>query len=114
MPHCIIEYSADYLAKGQAKSLLLELHQTIVDSGLFKPANIKLRLHPVEDYLVGGEEQPFLHTQLRIRPGRSIQQKKALSDAMLATIQGLADGMAVITVEVVDFDDDSYAKWQRP
>jgi 5-carboxymethyl-2-hydroxymuconate isomerase len=49
--------------------------------------------------------------QCRLHAGRSEAQKRQLSEAVLAAVRGQGWVAKVITVEVVEMDRDSYAKY---
>jgi 5-carboxymethyl-2-hydroxymuconate isomerase len=90
--------------------MLLAVNDAVVESALFIPAHIKVRALPIDHYLVGGEDQTFIHAQLRIKSGRNDTQKKLLSELVLqALVQQLE--AKVVTVEVVDMDKETYAKF---
>jgi 5-carboxymethyl-2-hydroxymuconate isomerase len=59
----------------------------------------------------GGGKGHFIHAQLRIHTGRSVEQKRRLSDAVLATLQRQQWPAKDITVEVVEMARESYAKF---
>lgn len=111
MPHLIIEYSQSLASAQQVESMLDYVHQAVQKNGLFDASHIKIRAHPVTFYRVGGTDECFIHAQLRIKPGRTVQQKKSLSDAVLDALKRLAWPARVITVEVIDMDNESYAKF---
>lgn len=94
--------------------MLDALHQTLVASGLFEAGHIKLRAMPLTHYRLGGARQHFLHAQLRIHRGRSEEQKQKLSRRVLETLRGQQWPLQVITVEVVEMDRASYAKFSAP
>ena len=110
MPHLILEYSQSLVNEEQLDALLDQLHQAVCATQLFTESHIKLRAYAACHYRIGGEQRPFIHTQLRIKPGRNSEQKQHLTAAILSTIQSQPWASGVITVEVVDMDADSYAK----
>ena len=110
MPHLIIEFARDLAEDDQVSDLLDTVHKAAKDTGLFIESHIKIRAVPVQFYRTGVTRDPFIHAQLRIKSGRSAQQKKALSEAILESILSLAWPARVITIEVVDMDSASYSK----
>ena len=112
MPHLIIEVAHDAATPAQIPPLLDAVHTAARDSGLFQVGHIKTRAIPVACYRTGADDRPFIHAQLRIKPGRSADQKQALATAVLAAIRGQATAAGVITVEVVEMDGASYAKYE--
>ena len=111
MPHVIIEYTDDVVASRQARALVDAVFDAVVSAGLFNTGNIKLRTIPIKHYRLGSDRQGFIHVQCRIRRGRSEEQKKALTTEILSAIKGLSLGVSVVTVEVIDMDAASYAKY---
>lgn len=110
MPHLIIQYAQDLARDEHVPAMLDAVHAAAVSTGLFDESHIRTRAFPVAFYRVGTGNEPFIHAQLRILPGRNPAQKKALSAAVLAAIRDQGWAAKVITVEVVDMDGESYAK----
>jgi len=113
MPHILIEFSRELADEGQIEEMLDTLHRAVAASGLFASSHIKLRAQPLKYYRLGGERKPFIHAQLRIHVGRTAQQRRELSDGVLAALRSLGWPAQVITVEVVEMARDSYAKFSR-
>jgi 5-carboxymethyl-2-hydroxymuconate isomerase len=111
MPHVIIEHAEDAVAAERVQDLLQAVHDAAMFSGLFEPGHVKTRAVPVSCYRVGTDNHPFIHVQLRIKAGRSAEQKAALTDAMLIAVRQQGTAARVVTVELVDMDPDSYAKY---
>jgi 5-carboxymethyl-2-hydroxymuconate isomerase len=112
MPHLIIEVAHDAATPAQIPPLVDAVHAAARDSGLFQASHIKTRAIPVACYRTGSDDRPFIHAQLRVKPGRTAGQKKALTAAVLGAIRGQAPAAGVITVEVVEMDGASYAKYE--
>lgn len=110
MPHIIVEYTVDVIAAEKRTLLLDALYQVVEDCGLFDTENIKLRVIPIQDYRLGLNAQGFIHVQCRIHAGRSDEQKKSLSTAIVNKIEGLNVPVSVATCEVVEMDRSSYSK----
>jgi len=111
MPHVIIEYTDDVIVSRQVRALIDAVFDAVVSVGLFNAENIKLRAIPIKHYRLGSDRQGFVHVQCRIHSGRSDVQKKALTTEILSAIKGLSLGVSVVTVEVIDMDAASYAKY---
>ncbi|TNF34352.1 MAG: 5-carboxymethyl-2-hydroxymuconate Delta-isomerase [Gammaproteobacteria bacterium] len=111
MPHAIIEYAQVMQLEDKLPAMLQVVHQAMVATNLFDETHIKLRAMPVKHYLVAGENSAFVHVQLRIHTGRDQAQKKQLSVAVLDALLEQHWPISVITVEVVEMDRGSYAKW---
>ncbi|WP_026280655.1 5-carboxymethyl-2-hydroxymuconate Delta-isomerase [Thioalkalivibrio sp. ALE9] len=109
MPHLRVEYSQDLASGPELAAWLDALHAAACASGLFPASHIKVRAHPVSQYRVGGEVRPFVHLEVRLKSGRSLAQRQALSEAVLRALQDRI-GEAVITVEVTEMEAASYAR----
>lgn len=108
MPHLIIEFSHELASDERLGSMMQAVHESAFSSGLFEESHIKIRMIPIRYYLTANSRDSFLHAQLRILSGRTPEQKKMLSQAVLAAIQDQHWPVKRITVEVVDMDRDSY------
>ena len=113
MPHIIIEYSSSLATTNEIPPILQAVHRAVVATELFQPSHIKIRALAVEQFLIGGKDQTFIHGQLRIKSGRSTAQKKRLSEQVLQALCEQSWQPDVVTVEVLDMDNDSYAKFCR-
>jgi len=111
MPHLIIEYAEELYADDTIEQLLDGVQRAAAESGLFELSHIRVRATAVAHYRVGGERKPFIHLQARIHAGRTDEQKRALSEALLAAMREQPLGAAVATVEVVEMERASYSKY---
>lgn len=111
MPHLIIEYAQELATAEQVPPMLDTVHAAAVATGLFDEHHIRTRAIPVAYYRTGTGRAPFIHAQLRVHSGRNKAQKRALSQAVLTAIREQGWPAQVITVEVVDMDIDTYAKY---
>ncbi len=112
MPHLIIEFSNKQAEAEQIETMLDAVHQAAAATELFEEEHIRVRAYPLDYYRSGGRFSHFIHAQLRIHRGRTEEQKRQLSGAVLAALQAQQWPAKTITVEVVDMDRDSYAKWR--
>ena len=111
MPHMIIEFSQELASDKRVGSMMQAVHEAAFSSGLFEQSHIKIRMIPIQYYLTANSRDSFLHAQLRILSGRTPEQKKMLSQAVLASITDQHWPVKRITVEVVDMDRDSYYRY---
>lgn len=114
MPHIILEYSlaADDagLDATAARTLVDAAFNAVLETAVFTPANIKVRLHPVQFYRLGLANAGFIHVMCRIHRGKNLAQKHLLSESLLQALSKIEAQKRVITVEVVEMDRESYAK----
>jgi len=110
VPHLIIEYAAPLAQDVDIQSLTEAAFDGANATALFTPAAIKARAHPVEAYWTGGAKQPFVHIEIKLLPGRTNTQKKALSESVFDHITALLKPDIAVSVEVNDLDADVYTK----
>lgn len=111
MPHLIIEFADEPAIAERMEAIVDGVHRAVAETGLFDESHIRVRGHPVAHYRVGGESASFIHVQCRIHAGRNDEQKRQLSEAVLGAVRGQSLPVKNITVEVVEMDRESYAKW---
>jgi len=115
MPHAIIEYSDNLNPAVQDQQLLALVHQTLIESGLLAPENLKTRLWPVAQFKVGlmnAADQPsFMHVKIYLLEGRTMQQKQDLSDVLLAAISKTMPQISQLTVDIREMVKETYRKY---
>src|SRR6187551_427141 len=87
MPHVLVEYSSNLEDAVSIRKLIDDLHITMIESGLFDLSAIRTRALPRSVFRIadGKPENLFLHIIARIRSGRTVEERKALGNALLAT-----------------------------
>jgi 5-carboxymethyl-2-hydroxymuconate isomerase len=107
MPHIIVEYSANLDDGVDVKALVDDLHAVAAASGLFEIAAIRTRAVRREVFRVadGDARNAFVHITARIRQGRTVEQRKALGQALLAATNRRLDAVfasqpLALTIEV--------------
>lgn len=110
MPHLIIEYAAPLAQELDIQVLVEAAFNAAKATDLFDPAAIKARAHPVDAYWIGGTKQLFVHIEVKLLPGRTAAQKKALSERVFETVAALIPADVAVSVEVNDLDADVYTK----
>lgn len=111
MPHIIVEYAEQLADDEQIDAILQTVHNAIAESGLFKANQIKTRAYPFRRFTNAGGSDPYIHIQARIKSGRDADNKKRLSEVILAGLSTLNIPASVITAEIIDMDRDSYGKY---
>jgi 5-carboxymethyl-2-hydroxymuconate isomerase len=86
MPHIIAEYSANLEDTLDVAGLVADLHQAAIDSAVAELVGIRTRAVRREHARVadGNPANGFVHIVARLRRGRSVEQRKALGQALLA------------------------------
>ncbi len=109
MPHFVIEHSASL--NGEIDSSLLQaLAKRASELELAAAADLKLRAISCNCYWIGDAASDFCHLTISMHAGRSPEQKKLLSESMLAVLVQHLPGLKSVSVEVRDMDRASYAK----
>ena len=110
MPHCVIEYSDTMEINSQVKTIMASVFEGTKGAGLFEIPHIKIRAKSYDFYQVGEEDKAFIHINAMILSGRTIAQKKLLSESILSQLSQLNLSNVVITVDVVDMESSCYVK----
>ncbi len=110
MPHCVVEYSDTLESQVSAKKLLAAVYDSTLQAGLFEKSHIKVRALAYQHFQSGAQSPAFVHVTIRMHQGRSSEQKKQLSDTVLAGLVALELTAVSITVETVDMHTASYAR----
>ena len=110
MPHCIIEYSKTLNTRVEPGKLVEVVHESVLESGLFEANHIRVRAAAYEDHVIGYAVNDFIHVTLRILSGRNQQQKKELTERVLAALEMIGLTSISITVEVIDIDRETYSR----
>jgi 5-carboxymethyl-2-hydroxymuconate isomerase len=112
MPHCLIEYTSSI--QLNANELVMVVHQVMLESGLFKAADIKTRAHAVEHFSMGGLENnqgSFVHVQVYLLTGRSDVQKSTLTQALGECIRTRCVDAQSVSVDIRDIISETYYKF---
>lgn len=114
MPHIIVEYAEAVFNEQQLNELLVSIHHNVVASDLFDESHVKTRSYAFKHFTHAGDSTPYIHVQARIKSGRDLAQKKQLSGLILSCFKTLnLPSNTVVTVEMVDMDRDTYAKYTQ-
>ena len=111
MPHITVEFSSNLEDKVSIRRLVDALHTTVVASGLFDLATVRTRAAPRPIYRIadGKPENVFLHIIARIKSGRSVEERKALGEALLETTKtalGADSRPIALGVEIHEIDPE--------
>jgi 5-carboxymethyl-2-hydroxymuconate isomerase len=111
MPHITVEYSANLEPELDIRRLVDATHETVARSGLFELGGIRTRAEKRDHYRVadGDAGNGFVHVVARIAPGRPLEKRKALGEALLATVAKETEAIfakrgLAISVEVQELD----------
>lgn len=107
MPHLIIEYATPL---DDVQGLVDGVFDAAKASDLFGTKDIKVRAIPVDAFNTGGMSQAFIHVDIKLLPGRTTEQKKALSERVLDQVLSIVSEDVAVSVEVNTLDKDTYSK----
>lgn len=112
MPHAIIEYSDNLTPDVASGHVVDHVHTAMIESGLFQIEAIKTRAFATHDFRVGakGAQGSFVYISVALLAGRTLEQRKALSDSILAAVKPSLSHADQVTVEIREMDRDTYQK----
>jgi 5-carboxymethyl-2-hydroxymuconate isomerase len=108
MPHFIIDCSENILTQRSPEEIMQAVYETADTSGLFVPDDIKVRIHPYKYYKLGLSKKNFIHVFGYIMEGRSVEQKAALSRAIIEKLNKLFPDIAILSMNIYDFEKATY------
>ena len=108
MPHFVVDCSQGILQIHGEESIIARLHRAVNSSGLFEEPDIKIRINPFEIYAVGGGREDFIHTFAWIMQGRSIEQRAALSKAIVSELAEMFPLLPRIAANIAEFERATY------
>ena len=88
MPHLILEYT-DNIKPFAVQPLLGRLHEEMVATGAVNLKGLKSRAIRLTDYRLanGDEGYAFVHVQMWIRDGRSLETKQEMAQRAMAVLE---------------------------
>ncbi|GHA44048.1 5-carboxymethyl-2-hydroxymuconate Delta-isomerase [Photobacterium aphoticum] len=112
MPNLVMEYAEPVAERVNIPGLLADLHQVLLDSGVFVPDTVKSRSYPCQTWLVGegADIDTFIHVQLSLLDGREPAVKRELSRALMVVLEQHATAVTSLTVDIRDMDRDCFMK----
>ena len=108
MPHFILDCSAEVLEQHTRETIAERVHDVVASSGLFELRDIKVRLNPYDQYLVGGKKELFIHVFASVMQGRTVEQRAALSRSVVAKLTVLFPDVSNIAMNVSEFEKATY------
>ncbi|MUV14526.1 5-carboxymethyl-2-hydroxymuconate Delta-isomerase [Noviluteimonas gilva] len=108
MPHFVVDCSRDLLKTHDEETIIARLHRVVNASGLFDEADIKIRVNPYATYSVGGGRNDFIHTFAWIMQGRTVEQRAALSKAIVSELAEMFPGLPRIAANIAEFERATY------
>jgi 5-carboxymethyl-2-hydroxymuconate isomerase len=108
MPHFVIDCTDNVLNMKSVDELLREVHDTAEATGLFKPGDIKVRVHVFKHFTVANTDRDFIHVFGNIMEGRTVEQRADLSRKITAKLTSMFPDVSVIAMNVFEFEKATY------
>lgn len=110
MPHCIIEYSKDLRGKASVQELVDSVYEAVNESQLFALNDIKVRAKAYKYYKITDEVSSFIHIEIKLIEGRTLEQKQDLVGRVQSAVNELAIKGALLSIEINDLEKATYYK----
>jgi 5-carboxymethyl-2-hydroxymuconate isomerase len=114
MPHIIVEYSANLEKDLDIRALIHAVHQAALASGVFELGAVRTRAERRDVYEIadGDPDNAFIHVDLNIAPGRNVDARKRVADAILSVVRDstrtvFARSGLAISVEIREIDNSA-------
>lgn len=108
MPHFVIDCSKHVIELKTPQEIIQKVYDTAEATSLFEKGDIKVRINPFEYYNIGNSKDDFIHVFANMMEGRSVTQKKNLSDKIVAALKSMFPDVPVISINIRDFEKATY------
>lgn len=108
MPHFVIDCSENIIKLKSPNEIIQKVYDTAYSTGLFDKGDIKVRINPFEYYNIGNTKDDFIHIFANIMEGRTISQKKNLSERIITELKLIFPDVPIISINIRDFEKATY------
>ena len=108
MPHFVIDCSENITRLRTPKEIIQKVYDTAESTELFDHGDIKVRINPFIHYNVGNKNNDFIHIFANIMEGRTITQKKDLSNKIITELKSMFPEVPLISINIRDFEKATY------
>lgn len=108
MPHFVIDCSESIIEMESPKVIIQKVYDTAAETGLFDKKDIKVRITPFEHYTIGNNNDNFIHIFGNIMEGRTVAQKKNLSEKIISELKKMFTNVPIISINIRDFEKATY------
>ena len=108
MPHFVIDCSENIIKIKSPKEIIQKVYDTAESTDLFDKGDIKVRINPFEYYNVGNTKDDFIHIFTNIMEGRTVSQKKNLSERIITELKSMFPDVPIISINIRDFEKATY------
>lgn len=109
MPNLVLEYSNSVEERVNVPGLLEDLHQVMLDSGLFDVLTVKSRTLRCHHWLIGtqADSEDFVYLSVEVMTGYTPQQKQTLSQQLMTVLNEQAPQVRSLSVSIRELDQAS-------
>lgn len=108
MPHFVIDCSENIIKLRTPKEIIQNVYDTAESTELFDKGDIKVRINPFIHYNVGNTNDDFIHVFANIMEGRTVTQKKDLSNRIITELKSMFPEVPIISINIRDFEKATY------
>lgn len=108
MPHFVIDCSENIIKIKSPSEIIQKVYDTAESAALFDKGDIKVRINPFEHYNIGNTKDDFIHIFANIMEGRSVAQKKNLSERIITELKVMFPDVPIISINIRDFEKATF------
>lgn len=108
MPHFVLDCSENIIHLKSPKEIIQKVYDTAVATELFQKGDVKVRINPFEYYTIGNTQDDFIHVFANIMEGRTVAQKKNLSEKIITELKLMFPNVPIISINIRDFEKATY------
>ncbi|WP_298312158.1 5-carboxymethyl-2-hydroxymuconate Delta-isomerase [uncultured Aquimarina sp.] len=108
MPHFVIDCSENIITIASPENIIQKVYDTAESTDLFDKGDIKVRINPFEFYTIGNTKEDFIHIFANIMEGRTVAQKKNLSEKIITELKLMFPNVPIISINIRDFEKATY------
>lgn len=113
MPHVVIEYTQAHLDAAAVAAMMRAAFEVCAESGVMQPEDVKVRAFPVNQLLLQGGAESFVHITLSLLAGRSPAQKEGLAIDLRSRLGADFPFVDALSIDIRDMDPVAYKKHLR-
>jgi len=106
MPNLVLEYSNSVEERVNVQGLLEDLHQVMIECGLFDVLTVKSRTLRCHHWLIGdqADSEDFIYISVEVMSGYSAEQKQALSQQLMQVLDSQTGQVRSLSVSIRELD----------
>ena len=108
MPHFVIDCSENIIKIKSPKEIIQKVYDTVESTDLFDQGDIKVRINSFEYYNIGNTKDDFINVFANIMEGRTVSQKKNLSERIIIELKSMFSEVPIISMNIRDFEKATY------